>query len=284
MTALAPPLTHRSWRTPSGLASIVGSFVRRDWAIARSYRLPFVLELGSVFVSLVLFFFVGRLVDDKPLAQSPELREGYFAFVVVGLAVMRIAQSTFTSFSAKLRSEQTTGTLEALLATPAPPWVVILASAAYELIYATASAGATIAAALLMGVRLHAGVALVVVVVLGVPAVVGLFAALGVAVAAFTMVFKQTTALLGLTTAVLAISGGVYFPLEVMPRGLEVAARFSPMTWGITMLRGGLLFGRVEWLELGLLAGFTAVALPLSLLLFRAAVDRCRRTGGLGHY
>jgi len=40
---------------------------------------------------------------------------------------------------------------------------------------------------------------MVVVLLLGLPGVVGLFAAAGVAIAAFTMLFKQTTALLGLS-------------------------------------------------------------------------------------
>lgn len=284
----APPLVVPgplpSWRSPGGVASIVGSFLRRDWTIARSYKLPFVLELASVLMGLAMFLFVGRLIDDRPHPISPDLREGYFAFVVIGLSVVRIAQSTFTSFSAKLRQEQTTGTLEALLSTPPSSWVVILASAAYELIYATASATVTIAAGLLLGMNLRPSGAMVVVLVLGLPGVIGLFTALGVAVAAFTMIFKQTTALLGLVTTGLAVLGGVYFPVSVLPGALETLTRASPMFWAVDVLRGGLLFGHVEWVELGLLWGFTAVSLPLALMLFRASVDRCRRTGGLGHY
>lgn len=201
--------------------------------------------------------------------------------MVIGLCVVRIAQSTF---SAKVRQEQTTGTLEALLATPPSPWVVILASAAYELIYATISAAVTVGAALLLGMHLRPSGAMVVVLLLGLPGVVGLFAAAGVAIAAFTMLFKQTTALLGLVTTGLAVLGGVYFPVSVLPGSLETVTRGSPMFWAVDVLRGGLLFGHVEWVELGLLWGFTLAALPLTLKLFRASVDRCRRTGGLGHY
>jgi len=72
--------------------------------------------------------------------------------------------------------------------------------------------------------------------------------------------------------------------VSVLPGSLETVTRGSPMFWAVDVLRGGLLFGHVEWVELGLLWGFTLAALPLTLKLFRASVDRCRRTGGLGHY
>lgn len=273
-------------RTTSPLMalSIVASFVRRDWATARSYRLPFVLDLFSVVVNLTLFFFLGRFIDGSDISFVSELGNGYFAFAVVGMLVVRLGQTALNSFSSKLRREQTTGTLEALLATPPPPWLVILASSAYELLYATVTALATFAVAMSFGMDIEVSLAALGALVLGVPAILAVFAALGVAVAAFTMVFKQTTSLVGMVTSAVAVLGGVYFPLEVLPRPLEMLAWALPFTWGIDLLRSALLEGQMEWGLLALLVGFSAAAIPASLAVFRVAVDRSRRTGTLSHY
>jgi hypothetical protein len=45
----------------------------------------------------------------------------YFTFAVLGLVVLRLGQSATVSPATRLRAEQTTGTLEAMLASPVAP-------------------------------------------------------------------------------------------------------------------------------------------------------------------
>ena len=55
---------------------------------ARAYRFPFVLQLLGIIFGLVMYFFLGRLVQP---AANPALRgynADYFAFVLVGLAFL----------------------------------------------------------------------------------------------------------------------------------------------------------------------------------------------------
>ena len=46
------------------------AFLRRDWALAKSYRLSFVLELFGTFFSLALFFYLSKLIDGSEIARS----------------------------------------------------------------------------------------------------------------------------------------------------------------------------------------------------------------------
>ena len=269
--------------TPRRVLTTFTAFIRRDWTAARSYRLPFVVELGSLVFGLVLFYYLSRLVDRAGV-RGQGLEQGYFAFVVVGQAVLRIVQSGLTSFAGKLRSEQTTGTLEALFATPVPPSLLILASAAYDLLFAWTSAAILLGGAVLFGVTLKITLASVAGLAVAVPALVVLFAALGVAVAAFIMVFKQGASLLGLITSGLALLAGVYFPIELFPGALGAVANALPFTWGVDVLRSALLTGEVQIGRLTLLVVSSCCALPMSLWLFRAAVDRSRRDGTLTQY
>ncbi|HEX4908607.1 MAG TPA: ABC transporter permease [Actinomycetes bacterium] len=274
------------WRTPGHIGQTVAAFVRRDWAIARSYRLNLVLEVGSIAFTLGMFFFLGRLVDGAGAGRMDQaLAHGYFAFAAVGQAVLRVVQVGTSSIASRLRTEQTTGTLETLLTSAAPTSLVILATGAFDLLFAVASGVVTLALAALLGMHLGATPASATAVLLvGLPAMVALFAALGVAVAAFVMVFKQGAALVGLTTSVLALLCGVFFPVGTLPRPLGSIAELLPLTWVLDVLRAGLLDGRVDWAHLGLLLGSAALLLPASLLLFQAATRVARRRGTLAQY
>lgn len=261
------------------------AFLRRDWAIARSYRVPFVLGLADGLVGLVLFFSLGEIVDDSELASEAGLEQGYFAFAVLGWALLEVVQTGLVAFATRFRSDQTTGTLEALLATPAPISVLILGSALFDLVRALATGLALIGlAVVIFGFRptldLSGAGALVVVL----PASLALFAALGIAIASFTVVFKQTTALLSLVSVGFAVFGGVYFPVTVMPGALEFIAEALPFTWALDVVRAALLEGDVPDSKLIGLAIAGPVCLPLAILLFQAAVNHSKRAGTLGQY
>jgi ABC-2 type transport system permease protein len=260
------------------------AFVRRDWRIALSYRASYGLELvGTVFV-LAMMFYIAPIVDTTKLSTG-DAAGGYFGFATVGFALLRMVQTGLSTFATRLREEQMTGTLEAVMAAPAPPSLVVLASGTYSMLRSLVAGFVTIVAAVLVfGLRfdLHPGSLAIALTTL--VACVVMFAALGVAVAAFTIVFKQTTAAIGLVSASLAILGGVYFPLSVLPEPLQTIGELLPFTWGVDLLRDALLGSDPDLGRLAVLAAFAAVAIPLALLLFSRALRYARRRGTLGHY
>jgi ABC-2 type transport system permease protein len=264
---------------------VLAAFLRRDFRINISYRSSFALEVLSILFLLALFFYLSRVVDDTEFAAHQNLSGGYFGFVVVGLALLSIVQVGLSSFSGKINEEQTTGTFEALMATPTSPALIVLASAAYDLLRATISGLVLVAAAVVVfGLRLELDPASIGVAAAALAGCLALFTSLGVAVAAFTVVVKRTTALLGMVVTCLALLGGVYFPIEVLPEPLEQVASALPFTWGLDLLRASLLGGDVDPAQLAGLFGSAAVLLPFALLGFTVAVRRARRTGTLAQY
>ncbi len=262
----------------------LAAFLRRDWRIARSYRLQFALDVVIAPLSLALFFFLSRLVDPGRLPNDVDLAQGYFSYAAVGVVVLRMVQTALTSFATKLSTEQTTGTFETLLAEPVSPTIVVLGTASFELLRALATGAATLLVATLFGLRFELGLGSLVGLVVGLPSLVATFAAVGVMLGAFAVVVKQVTALLGLAVAVLGLLAGAYFPIELLPAPLRIVAEVLPFTWGIDVLRAALLRGDLAGDRLALLAGFALVALPLSLWLFRRSLDRARRDGTLGQF
>lgn len=264
--------------------SLVAVFLRRDWEIARSYPLPLALELAGVALTTLLFFFLARVVDGGGPPDYEGMERGYFAFAVVGMAVLRMMQSALTSFATKIREEQTIGTLEALLGSPAPTSAVVLSSAAYDLVRGLVSAVALMTVAVALGLRMSASPSAWLAAAVALAGLVTLSAALGIAVAAFGVVYKQPLALLGLAVSGLGLLGGVWFPTSVLPGALRTAADALPFTWGIEALRAALVSGRVDALRIAGLAAAAAVALPVGVTLFARAVDRARRRGSLSGY
>ena len=265
--------------------SVVAAFLRRDFRINISYRISFAFQSVSIVLQLALFFYLSRVVDNEKFAAHQNLTEGYFAYAVVGLALFTIVQVTLASFSYKLREEQTTGTLEALMATPTSPSLIVLCSAVYDLIRATVTGLFLIAAAVVVfGLRLDLDLPSMGVAVVALVGCLALFASLGVGVAAYTIVFKRGAALLALVLTGLALLGGVYFPISVLPDPIEWVAKALPFTWGLDVLRASLLGGTVDPAQLAGLFASAMLVLPLALLVFTLAVKRVRRTGTLAQY
>jgi ABC-2 type transport system permease protein len=265
--------------------SLVAAFWRRDWAIARSYRLSFGLGILDTIVSLALFFYLSRLVDQTELASKSQLSEGYFAFVIVGYALIHVMQTVVTSFAAQLREDQVTGTLEALLVTPAPPWLVVIGSATYDVLRAMFSGIAyLVLAVLIFGLDLSVDPSSFVALLFAVPASFALFTALGIAVAGLTVVVKQTLKLVSFLLTGIAVLAGVYFPTSVLPPALEAIAKLLPFTWALDVFRAALLGGDVSTTKVVLLVVCGGIALPLSVRLFGFAVSYAKRQGSLAQY
>jgi ABC-2 type transport system permease protein len=264
---------------------IVAAFLRRDYRINVSYRASFAFQGVSILLQVALFFYLSQVVNEAHFSAQQGLTGGYFGYAAVGLALLTMVQVSLSSYSYKLREEQTTGTFEALMATPRSPSLLVLSGAVYDLIRATVTGLVLIAAAVVIfGLRLaldpeSIGLALVALV-----GCLGLFASLGVVVAAFTVVIKRATALLAMMVSGLALLGGVYFPIDVLPAPLEQLAKLLPFTWALDVVRAALLGGDVDPAQLAGLFGSVAVLLPVALWGFTLAVRRARRTGTLSQY
>ncbi len=269
----------------TGVPVVLAAFLRRDWALARSYRLQFALELLNTALSLTLFFYLSRLVDRSGAGARTGLREGYFGFIVIGLALLAVGQAALTSFAERFREDQTTGTLEALMATPAPSWLVVLGSASYELLRAIFSGVLTVVLAIIVfGLRLSTDPLSLVVLTASLASLIVLFASIGIALAGVTIVYKKVTAFFGLATLAIAIFAGVYFPADVLPPVLAAISRAFPFAWGLDLLRASLLGGHIVAWKLAALVAASIVAPPLALLVFKRMLDAARRAGSLAQY
>ena len=80
---------------------------------------------------------------------------------------------------------------------------------------------------------------------------------------------------------------GVFYPVSVVPRWMQQAANFLPLTHTLEGMRLAILRGyglRQLIPQVVALLIFAAIVLPLSALAFAWAVRRAKRDGSLTHY
>ncbi|MHB1599771.1 MAG: ABC transporter permease, partial [Acidimicrobiales bacterium] len=260
--------------------------VRRDWGTARSYRFPLVLTGVQLFVSLASYFFLGRLVGHGVVRSvGSQLHQGFFAFAIVGSTMLSIVATTMLTFARRLRTDQTTGTLEAMLISPSPAWLVLPASASYELVFSSVTSFGTVAiAAAFFGLRFDASTTSAIVAVLAILGSLVLFCAMGIAFSGFVLVFKRGEGVMSLVTAAFSLLGGVLYPIQLLPAALRLVAEVLPFTWVLEVLRAALLDRTSEWLRLGEVWIAGAVLVPLAIWVFHVSLRRARHKGTLAQY
>ena len=257
------------------------AILRRDARTQLSYPFQYVSQASGLAFSLFSFFFIGRLVGDAPALARFD--GGYFPFAVVGLLVTMLAGTALTSFTSAIRSEQGSGTLEVLLASPVRLPVLVVGWMAWPLTVAGVQAVVFFAVAVWMA----DGAFDVGAVPAAVPAfvlTVGSFAALGMVSGAFVVVTKRGDPFTPLVTAATNLVAGALFPVDLLPGWLQALARLFPAFYGFNAMRGLLLGGEsfvstVD--ELAVLVAFDVALVVAGVWLLRRALRLAKVTGTL---
>ncbi len=263
----------------------VWAFVKRDALIASSYRTAFAIQLASTLLWVPICYFVGK---GLALGDSPGLaRYGgdYFAYILIGIGLLGYFTVSLRTFNQSVRDSQLMGTLEIVLLSPTSIAELLFYSSAWIYGFATLRFALYLAFGSLFGLDLRGGdpLSAAAVLILAVPA----FASLGIASAALILVIKRGESInLALTTGSLLLAG-VMFPTDLLPGWLQQLSKLLPLTHALEGMRLALFQGyspRQLAPQLGWLALFSVVCLPLALGLFALAVRWTKATGTLSHY
>lgn len=255
--------------------------MRRDLAIFMSYRMRFFSQTMNLLFSLTLFYYVSRLVHLHGFTSPRD----YYAYVVVGLSLVGVIYSCFTTPSL-VRQELVAGTLERLVLSPFGAVRGIVAMTLFPLAYAAvlASVGLSLAC-VVFGLQLHWST-----VPLSIPVMalaLTAFLPFGLFFAALTVVVKQEGVGTTWVVAILSLVGGLYFPLTLLPHWLQVAGKLEPFTPATSVLRHLLVdspLGEPIGASLLKMTAFASVLLPVSIFVLSAAVRFGQRRATITEY
>ena len=262
------------------------AFLRRDLRTNRSYRFAFVLQLVGITSSLWMYFFLSRTMGGGQPAVLAAYGGNLFGFIIVGTAFWGLLSTALTGTLNAVRSEQRGGTMEALLVTTTPPWLLVLGGIGLPLLIGLGQlilylAGAALVFQVDWGRADWGLVALLLVLALAHTATLGLL------VAAAIIIVKRGDALVGLLTGVIALLSGIFYPIEVLPAPLQWLARGLPLTHALRGLRQALFHAGSPG-EIGsvllILAGSTVVLGPVAAWALNQALAYARRDGHLAGF
>jgi hypothetical protein len=121
----------------SDLPSKMRAFFCRDLISDATYKAAFLLQLAGMFVSVLTYFFLSRLMGDIGVQHLAPYGGNYFAFVLIGIAFISYLNVSITGLSGIIREGQMLGTLEAILVTPTSIPTVLFSSSLYGFFWAT---------------------------------------------------------------------------------------------------------------------------------------------------
>lgn len=211
-------------------------------------------------------------------------RDDLAGYAVVAPALIALWQMALLTAGEVVANERDNGSLEGLVATPAPFAAVITGRvAAVTLVSLLGFAESWLSARLVLGVTVHVGHP-------------GWFA---LTVAATALAMAGTA---GLMSAVFVLTrsartfqnslsypfyvlGGVVVPVSMLPGWLEPVTRVVFLSWSSDLLRDAVGAATVTdpWPRLAAVTGLGVLGYVGGLVMLRRAVDRVRKTGTIGH-
>jgi ABC-2 type transport system permease protein len=271
-----------SRRLLSVRAQPVTAVVRRDYHITRSYRLAFGLDLFFGVANLFLYYFISRTFGNAGRASLDEAPT-YFAFAMVGIVVTVVMQAACTALAVRIREEQLTGTLEALVVQPITSLELALGLAGFPFVFAVVRAVVYLAvASAWLGV--HVGEADWVGAALVLLSAGAAFTSLGIALGAIVLVIKKGDVFASLAIFALGLVSGSLFPISVLPGWLQPLAKVAPPRFALDGLRSALYSGTGWGEDAVVLALFAALTFPLAVWIFNWGLRYAERTGSLAQY
>ena len=257
------------------------AIMRRDAILFVSYRTQFVSQFLGPLFSLIVFYYISKLLTNTTI-ESPG---GYFGYVVIGLAIIQILTISLGVMPVTIRQELVSGTIERFLVSAYGPINGIFGTMMFPLANAFVSGTLTLVfAAVIFGLPLATTA------VLAIPvALLGTFAFMPFALALVAMViaFKQVSSASQFLVTAVAIVGGLYFPIALLPDWISWASEIQPFTPATDLLRHLLVDTPLQdsaLVELGKLVAFIIVLFPVAVYGLRAAIRYGQRSGTIAEY
>jgi ABC-2 type transport system permease protein len=255
--------------------------VRRDAILFMSYRTQLMAQFLGPLFTITLFYYISHIITAKSI-HSPG---GYFGFVIVGLVIVQILTISLGIMPVTVRQELVSGTIERFLVSAHGPVNGILGTMLFPLL------SAMLTGVVMLGLAtIVFGLPLAATAVLAIPvSLLGMLAFMPFAflLVALVMAFKQVSSATQFIIAGVAIIGGLYFPIAVLPGWIRWASEVQPFTPAADLLRHLLVntpLAHSAVVDLLKLVGFVAVLLPAGFMLLRVSIRYGQRTGTIAEY
>lgn len=261
------------------------AIMRANWLTALSYRVQTLISFGGMFVAIVPLYFISRALGSTMAGVIQGEAPEYFGFLIVGLVTFSFVRTAVSSVHGSLSTEISTGSFEALLATPTSVPVLLMGMVGQGFTMNVFRAALVFTAAWALGAHVVWSHLLAAMLIMAL--IVASYVPFGILGAALVLAFRTTGPFPAVVLSLSVLLGGVYYPSHVVPPWLERISAFVPLTYGLRSLRRTLLDGAqltASAADLMVLAGLTVLMAGIGLFAFSWSLRYARRAGTLAQY
>ncbi len=260
--------------------------IRKNFKIMLSYPIELVFWTIFPILWMIPLIFQGKaLVGGLTSSSFGNLSgtEEYIPYILIGAIFSTYMFSAVWSMGSSFRDEMYFGTLEYILSSPTPQYVLLFAKALFNTITSTIFVIFQIILCILL-FGLHISLFkiapfLIVLILL----LIGLYG-IGFFAAALTLLVKEAHGLLHVFEYVLFLFSPIRYPVEVNPITSAVSL-FIPLTYALVSIRGILLGIEFNFLRNTImLIILDLIFLPLGIFTFYFIDKKTRKEGTIAYY
>lgn len=259
----------------------------KDLKIAYSYKLQFVFNLLSIFVSIFFIYIFSGLVDgsDNPIMEK--YGGSYFVFLFFGFLTAELSVLFLNTMPSKIREYQLTGIFEELMMSGRKEIHIILSTLIYPCFFqATRLSLYLLLFSFIAGsvdfianLSIYSFLSLILFIV----SLIGI----SLISAAFTVLFKSRGIINTLYLSVSSVLSGVAFPVELLPKFLSYFGEILPTTQFLKITRSDLA-GTIKfeeaYLSLSIMLVMAVILFTMGSMLLNKSIAMSKRNGTLLTY
>ena len=263
------------------LANAYG-FIKKDMAIAVSYKFQFIFQFSQVFFSVAVIYFIGKMLGDSGNSSLLQVYGAdYFSFALVGLAVSSYLKAGLVTITNDIRQTMNQGVFEAMCASPIGYKWLLLCTALWPFIFETIRVMLYFFVGIIIfGTRFKCAnwLCAVFTMTLTIP----IFLMLGITSCSVLVLIKRGDPVNWIFSNMSTLLAGTMFPIAVLPKWLRVIAHCLPLTHSLEAMRKCLLTGasvRQVYHHLVALFIFMVILFPITFLVSDICMKRAKRQG-----
>jgi ABC-2 type transport system permease protein len=259
------------------------AFVARNFNLVKRYWGWEIVWLAYSIANSLAVTFIGAGAAE--ITGEDQIDTNFLiTYLLVGTLVWRFLASIFNNISEMIAWERWEGTIEYTFMAPVRRFNQMLGQTVFAIVYSlifTVVIGVVVASFFDLDFGQADFVSAAVILLVGSLSFVGI----GVVASILPLLYPERGAqMTNIVQAFFLLVSGIYYPISVLPKWLQVLACFSPATYVLEGMRAALLPGTVDARPISFvwpLFLMGVIMLPLGIYFFQRAERYTKRTGKL---
>lgn len=259
----------------------------KDFKIAISYKAQFAFSIISIFITILTFFLISKLIDSGNSIYLEEY-SSYMFFLIFGVIGAEISMILITNPSKNIREMQLTGVFEELIASGKDISAIVLSTFIYPTAWLSLRIMVYIIAAVFIfniGIELS-NLSYVTLISL----LVFVISMIGVGLISISLIItiKSGNFIGTMYLSISSLLGGVAYPISVLPEKIRFMSELLPTTHFLNIFRLDAINTELTFAEISndfkLLLFLSLLLFLFGLYLLKISMKIAKRQGSLLFY